>query len=442
MTTLRQAQASLRRWTRRAVLPGLDRTRRLLALLGHPERCCPAVQITGTNGKGSVAALVASVAQAAGYRTGRFTSPHLADERERITVDGKWATPAAFSASVSRLLPALRKLWRQGRPATSFEAWTVLAAEMFRARACELVVLEVGMGGRLDATSTWHDVRLSLLTNVRLEHTDFLGTTTDQILREKAGMARRGVPFLSAETDPALRRRLRALAKRQGFPVRFVGTRASDTVRILGWRRLPAGLAVDLKTRAQENFRLRIPLAGAFQAHNLALAAAACLELEQRGFPGLRLGLAAGCQRVQWPGRMEIISRRPVVVLDGAHNPAAAQVLAREFLEQGRSCLLVAGCMADKDAAGIVQALAPIARQAWTVTPPDPRGLEAQALAEIFQGLGVPSQPCTSMRAALAEALAGSTPKSCILVTGSLYLLEPARQAVRFLLSPKAIKTI
>lgn len=440
--TLRQAQAALRRWTRRAVLPGLDRTRRLLAMCGHPERCCPAVQITGTNGKGSVAALVSSVAQAAGYRVGRFTSPHLADERERITVDGRWASPAAFSAAVARLLPPLRRLWRQGRPVTTFEAWTVLAAELFRQARVQLAVLEVGMGGRLDATSTWHDVRLSLLTNVRLEHTDFLGDTTAKILREKAGLARPGVPLLSAEADPALRRQLRALARQRGFPVDFVGAYPGDGVRILGWRRVPLGLTVDLETRAQEVFHLRIPLAGAFQASNLALAAAACLELEQRGFPGMRRALPTGCRQVAWPGRLETICRRPMVILDGAHNPAAAQVVAREFQDQRKTCLLVAGCMADKDAVGIAQALAPMARRVWTVTPPDPRGLEARDLAEIFRRQGVPSQPCTSMKTAMTAAFAASTPKSCILVAGSLYLLAPARRAVRALDTARAAKSI
>jgi dihydrofolate synthase / folylpolyglutamate synthase len=439
---LQQAQAALRRWTRRAVLPGLDRTRRLLALCGHPERCCPAVQITGTNGKGSVAAMISAVAQAAGYRVGRFTSPHLADERERITLNGRWVTPAAFSASVARLLPPLKRLWRQGRPVTTFEAWTVLAADLFRAQGSQLAVLEVGMGGRLDATSAWQDVRLSLLTNVRLEHTAFLGNTAGKILREKAAMARPGVPFISAETVSGLRRQLRGLARRRSFPVQFVGTRSGDSVRILGWRRLPLGLAVELQAGAKEHFHLRVPLAGVFQALNVALAVAACLELEQRGFPGLRRALAKGCKQVAWPGRMETISQRPAVILDGAHNPAAAQAVAREFQEQGQSCFLVIGCMADKDTTGIAQALAPISRQVWTVTPPDERGLAAADLAGKFLRLGVPSQPCTSVKAALAAAIAASTRKSRILVTGSLYLLEPARRAANALFSPRTGKTI
>ncbi|MEW6517045.1 MAG: Mur ligase family protein [candidate division FCPU426 bacterium] len=428
---LQSAQAALRRWTKRAVLPGLERTRRLLELCGHPERCCPAVQITGTNGKGSVAALVSSMAQAAGYRVGCFTSPHLADERERITLDGKPAKAAAFAAAVKRLLPALQRMKRQGQPATTFEAWTVLAAELFRSQGAQLAVLEVGMGGRLDATSAWQDIRLSLLTNVQLEHTDFLGTTRQAILREKAGLARPGVPMLCAEPDPALRRQLQALGQGRGFPVKFTGARPGDAVRILRRQRVPGGLAVDLKVASRTNLQLRIPLAGAFQADNLALAVAAAGELETAGFPGLRRAIPAGCRRVKWPGRLETIHRRPWVILDGAHNPAAAQALAQEFREQDASCLLIAGCMADKDTTGIAAALAPIAQQAWTVTPPDARGLPAPELARIFRQQGVPARPCRTLAAAVRAAFSAAGLKSIILITGSLYLLEPARRIVR-----------
>jgi len=248
--------------------------------------------------------------------------------------------------------------------------------------------------------------------------------------------------LLSAEADPALRRQLRTLARQRGFPVQFVGTRSSDSVRIQGWRRLPFGLAVDLQAGAKEPIHVRVPLAGAFQAPNVALAVAACLELEQRGFPGLRRALAQGCRQVAWPGRMETISRRPAIILDGAHNPAAAQALAREFQEQGQSCFLVIGRMRDKDATGIAQALAPISRQVWTVIPPDERGLAAADLASIFQKQGTPACACSTLRLALKKALSAAGTRGTVLVTGSLYLSEPARQVVFSLLPPGFAKTI
>lgn len=428
--TLARLQAEFDRLTVRAVRPGLGRTRWLLRALGNPDRSCPAVQITGTNGKGSVAALVSTVLASAGYRVGRYTSPHLGRELERIWISGRTMTAAEYVRAARRLLPALRTLRRRRRPATTFEAWTVLAAEAFREAEVDLAVLEVGMGGRLDATTAWDRVLLSVLTNVRLEHTRELGPTEAAICREKLGIARPGVPLVSGVSQPELRHQIRAQARRLGCPVAFVGGPAA-AVRVADWRRTAQGIGLDLVLEGRRLRGLRVALRGEHQAGNAALAALALDRIGKAGFPVQEAVLRRGFETVVWPGRLELAALRPQVLLDGAHNPAAAQAIARELKASGPPVQLVMGVMADKDVSGILRALAPVTDRVWTVTPPDTRGLPAQDLAERWKELRIPAQARTGLGPALVAARAAAGPQGRVLVAGSLYILEPARAVLR-----------
>ncbi|MCK5218872.1 bifunctional folylpolyglutamate synthase/dihydrofolate synthase [bacterium] len=442
--TYARVRAAFHQLTIRAVRPGLIRTRKLLTYLGQPDATCPAVQITGTNGKGSVAALLSAVLTQAGYRVGCFTSPHLQDERERITLNGKKVPKRTFAAAGKRLLPGLKVLQQAGTPATTFEAWTVLAAEIFRQEGIDLAVIEVGMGGRLDATSVWKRVILSILTNVGLEHTRELGNTLSAICREKIAIARKGVPLLSAEARPGLRGLMRCQARRKLFPLEFAGRNSSDAVKVKIWKRTPKGLQIDLilkqrdltcnsthKVYCGENsFKIHIPWHGEFQVLNAALAVLAIKKLQQAGYEISGKDIRQGFKSAHWPGRMEMVGRKPKIYLDGAHNPAAVHALIQEWHLRSRKVYLVAGIVKEKDVSGMCREFAQAAKAVWTVAPPDPRALPAKELAKHFQAFGVKAEPQRSFQSALKKAVRAAGPRGTVLVAGSLYNIAPARRAL------------
>jgi len=425
-----QARARLQAVTVRAVRPGLDRTRRLLAFLGHPDQIIPMIQITGTNGKGSVAALADSALQAAGLCVGRFTSPHLADERERIAINGKPVSRTVFAAAVRRLLPELERMHRAGNPATAFEAWTALAAEVFRACRVGIAVMEVGMGGRLDATTAWQRTVLSVLTQVGLDHTAELGSTKEAICREKLGITRPGVLLVTGEGDPRLRRLIRQTGRQKCFPIRFAGI-PGDHAWAESWNRIAAGLRVAVNLHGK-TLKLAVTLAGSFQVGNILLAALAVASLAEAGFPVSAQAMRHGFRTVTWPGRLEKVRSLPDVYLDGGHNPEAALALAREWRERGKNVFLVMGVMKDKDASSMIKALAPVAGKVWTVSPPDAdRAMPAEELAQLWRSAGHEAQAARSYRQALARALQTAGQRGTVLVAGSLYNIAPARRALK-----------
>jgi dihydrofolate synthase/folylpolyglutamate synthase len=426
--TYTQAKTQLHRWTVQAIKPGLTRTRRLLELLGRPDAAIPAIQIVGTNGKGSVAALVHAALLAGGYRAGRFTSPHLEDERERIFLGPRMISRREFANGVQRLLPHLKKMHQKGAPATTFEAWTALSAVAFAQSQTQIVVLEAGMGGRLDATSVWENVIASVLTQVDLEHTRELGATLADIAREKMAIVRAGVPFFTAERRPVIRRQIARHARKVKAPFFTAGNNVQDQARILAWRRTPRGISLDLKFGKTNLRGLAVGLRGEHQTRNAALAALVVRQVSQNGFSIPEKLWRRAFEKVVWPGRLELAAKQPKIILDGAHNPAAAQVLAKEIREMFQGTYLVAGVMADKDVAGIVQALAPVAHRVWTVKPNPKRGLAAEELAEKFKALGLMAQACPTVGMALKKARQAAGRKGSIVVAGSLYLLGPARR--------------
>jgi len=428
--TYARVRAALHQLTIRAVLPGLARTRKLLAYLGHPDAAYPAVQITGTNGKGSVAALLSAVLTQAGYRVGCFTSPHLQDERERITLNGKKVSQRAFAAAGQKLLPGLKALQQAGTTATAFEAWTVLAAEVFRQDGIDLALVEAGMGGRLDATSAGKRVILSILTNIGLEHTRELGNSLSAICGEKIAIARKGVPLLCAEARPGIRGLMRAQARERIFPIEFAGMNSKDAVQVKAWKRTPKGQQIDLIFKQRNFIKIQIPWHGEFQVLNAALAFLAMHNLQKAGYQISGEDICQGFKCARWPGRMEIVSQKPKIYLDGAHNPAAVRALIREWHSRSEKVYLVAGIVRDKDVKGMCQEFAKAAKTVWTVAPPDPRALPAKELAECFQAAGVKAEPQTGFQSALQKAVQAAGTRGTVLVAGSLYNIAPARRAL------------
>ncbi len=402
---------------------------RLLERLGSPQDAYRIVHIAGSNGKGSTAAFAESILRAAGLRTGLYTSPHLIDFAERIRVNGRPVGARALARLVTRARPAGETVSREaGRGATFFEITTAMALLHFAEAKVDVAVIETGLGGRFDATNVVRPA-VCAITPIALEHQKQLGRTLGAIAREKAGILKRGVPAVSAVQTMAAREVLRARARALGAPLAFLG-------RDFHARRLAeGGFAYEgLEIRLP---RLRCALAGPHQIANAALALAAC---ERLASSGLRIGpeaMARGVAAARWPGRLEVVRRdpagRPLVVLDGAHNPAAARVLA-EALPRTFPCrrvLLVAGAMADKDLGALARALAPaVTRTGGVVIATAPvfeRSADPRLLADHFRRAGARVLVARTVPAAIDRAIARARPGDLVLVAGSLYLVGEAR---------------
>lgn len=410
---------------------GLGRTRALLRGLGDPQSGLRGALVGGTNGKGSVLALAASALRVAGYRVGETPKPHLVTYRERIQVDGRPIEPDAFARLVAEVLPVADRVARRLGPPTEFELLTAAIFRRFADADVEVALVEVGLGGRLDATHAW-DGGVAAITNVDLDHTAHLGPTVAAIAREKAAIIERGDLAVTGATGEALGV-IRRRALRVAAPLTVV-----RPAPVIGWDR--DGIDVELPRLG----RTRIGLRGRHQAANASVADALLDALEAAGIaaagPGAR---RTGYADARWPGRLELlrVDGRDVL-LDGAHNPAGAAALAtalddlRPFLAGGRDAVpppatLVVASMADKDVAGVIAALAasPLVRSARIVcTTIDPdRGMPAEALAGHWSA-ALPGSPVSiepDPIAAVERAIESSA--GPIVVAGSLYLVGAAR---------------
>jgi dihydrofolate synthase/folylpolyglutamate synthase len=404
---------------------GLDTTENILAELGNPQCRFPIVLVAGTNGKGSTAAFLQAFARAAGYRTGFYSSPHLENPRERIRIDGQAIAEDRLGKRLEGVVAAGER--RNRTAPTYFEALTAAAYAHFAAERVEVAVVEVGMGGRLDATNAADPV-VSVITPIALDHREYLGETLAAVAGEKAGILRPGVPAWIAEQEPAAEEALSAAAARVGAPLHAMGERVRLVgIEARGWE--GQDIRFDFEGRQRT---LSTRLLGAHQAGNLALAAAAALELAGFGFPRLDLdSITHGAAACRWPGRLEVIDL-PVgrrVVLDGAHNPAGAAALAAFVRQTGERVDLLFGALADKDAAAMLPAIAALAETITLTAPPSPRALDPRDLALLADGRAIHLE--ADPAAALDWALAHGDARLPLLVCGSLYLVGDLRAALR-----------
>jgi|SRR5262245_7956441 len=326
--------------------PGLERIETLLSAIGNPERSFRIVHIAGTNGKGSVSAMTAAILEAMGWRVGLYTSPHLFDLSERIRVNGRAIPPSALVDGVEALGTLIARL-----DATMFEAITALALDHFAHERVDVAVLEVGMGGRLDAT-TVGEPAAAVVTRIDFDHQAYLGTTLAAIAREKAAIIRSGVAF-TARQEPEAEAVIVSRARDVGVPLQMEGRELHAAARGSSLD----GQRLDLSGPGWRLDDVQCRLLGVFQPGNAVLAAAAARQMGADE-AAIRRGLATA----EWPGRFQIVSGDPIVILDGAHNPAGARALARSLVEYfpGRAVTLVIGVFADKDHRGILEALAPV----------------------------------------------------------------------------------
>jgi dihydrofolate synthase/folylpolyglutamate synthase len=404
---------------------GLDNIFAIVEGLGHPERAFQSIHIAGTNGKGSVTAMIDAALRAAGHRSARYTSPHLVDLRERFVIDGLLVDEETLCAAVARVRDAVDTLRRAGvlqAQPTFFEVTTAVAFELFHRAGVETAVLEVGLGGRLDATNVVVPI-VSAITSIALEHQRYLGSTLPQIALEKAGIVKSGVPVIVGEMDPSALEAIEAVARERGAPL----VRAWDGVSVAPTRPpddAPSSV-VALRTPARDYGEVTVGLRGAHQVGNAVVAVRVLEMLDEKGVSVPLEAVRAGLARPEWPGRLDLrrLADGRELLLDAAHNPAGAAALA-SYLDMWSSARLplVFAAMRDKDADGMLRALLPAVGRVVFTTASNARSADPRLLAEQAQKIR-PDMPCTivpSPGLAIADAWR-SSPR--IVVAGSIFLL-------------------
>lgn len=397
---------------------GLDTMARILEQLGRPDRAAPSILIGGTNGKGSVAAFLDAILAAAGRRSGLYTSPHLVRLNERIRIGGDDIDDDALAAHAGRVRNLLEAAVADGRlPAlpSFFEAITTIALLAFRDARVDVEVLEVGLGGRLDATNAV-EALVSVVVSIDLDHTERLGPTIERIAFEKAGIAKAGRALVSGVHQAEAVAVLRAECERRGGML----VPALERTRVTA----QDGARFTIETRAARYTDLRAGLAGRHQIDNARIAIVAAEELAQAiGFSLSADAVRAGLAHVRWPGRVQWIEGTPPVLLDGAHNPAGARALAAWLRERrGAPPVLLFGAMQGKDVEGILSPLAGLVERAILTRPRVARAAEPEDLRVAAGILGVPCQVVEDSSAAFASAR-DHAENTYVLVAGSLYLV-------------------
>ena len=406
--------------------PGLETIRGLLDRLGNPERDIAAIHIAGTNGKGAVAALCESVLRAAGYPVARYTSPHLVRVNERFLINGAAVDDAALESTAQEVEAVARILEEEQKAEiTFFEGLTAVAFVLFRRAGVKLVVLETGLGGRLDATNIVTPL-VSVITRIGLDHCDWLGDTVEKIAGEKAGIIKPGRPVVCAAMPDTARAVIAATAVQRH--ALFVD--AAETVSVQVTRSGLEGQTLSISTQERMLPPVRFPLAGAFQVENVCTAMAALETLAESGLALPDSAFVAGFENVCWPGRFQLASKEPPVIVDGAHNPSGAEAL-RQALKSCRVKApigLVTGFCGDKDVLTYLRVLAPAVKRAWGVATSNPRSLTANQTVGIMRMAGIDdADACESVQQALDKARAWATlNEGVILVCGSLFLAGEA----------------
>jgi dihydrofolate synthase / folylpolyglutamate synthase len=402
----------------------------LLERLGRPDRSYPCVHIAGTNGKGSTAAFLEKILREAGFRTGLNTSPHLERINERIRISGEDLADERFAEIFTRIHAVIEELLAEGKlraHPTYFECVTALAFEAFARARVDFAVIEVGLGGRLDATNVVTPV-VSIITRIDFDHENFLGHSLQEIAGEKAGILKAQVPAVFAAQLPEARQVLLERAKELRCPVVETSEafRVEDETVENGCVR---AAVVDIASR--KTFSLEPRLAGRFQLENALNAVAAARILQNRSYRITDENIANGVATAEWPGRMERLQTRPDVYLDGAHNPGAARELAR-FLDENfveRRVYLIFGAMRDKAVDEVTGMLFPRAHEVIFTQPGTPRAVSARQLAEMAGDHAKKFTVIEDAEQALESALSKAGPEDAVFITGSLYLVGELRHA-------------
>ena len=396
---------------------GLGRTRELLAALGDPQKNLKFIHVAGSNGKGSACAMFDAILRAAGYKTGLYISPYIQTFHERMQINGVNIPGERLAALTERVRAVAEGM--EDHP-SEFELVTAIAMQYFHEEGCDIVVLEVGMGGALDSTNAIDAPELAVITNIGLEHTEYLGDTIEEIAETKAGIIKPGCECVCYDGTREATETVRSVCERQGVP--FTGVDFS--------RLRPLDASLDGQRFAWDGREYSLALLGPHQLHNAALALTGIDALRSRGWNIPEAAVRRGLETVKWPARLEVLERAPLFLLDGGHNPQCAEALAQalDALLPGEKLVFLAGVLSDKDYPAILSRLLPYAREFVCVTPDSPRALPASELAAYLRGMGAEAAACETVPAGVAEARARAG-EGGVVAFGSLYLAGAVRTA-------------
>ena len=396
---------------------GLGRTRELLQKLGNPEKQLKFVHIAGTNGKGSCAAMLSSILEAAGYRVGLYTSPFINRFNERMQINHQCIPDGELAELTAYIRPFADGM---ADPPTEFELITALAMVYFARHQCDIVVLEVGMGGELDSTNIIDVPEAAVIMAMGLDHVKELGPTMADIARAKAGIIKAGGRVVSYGGNPEADAVIAAACREKNASLR-----QPDFAAIV-----PGDFSLEGQSFSYKGWHdLRIPLVGAYQMKNAAVVLETVEVLRQRGWHISDEAVVQGLKNTRWPARFEVLRRDPVFIVDGGHNPhgirATAESLRRLF--PGRKITFVTGVMADKDVEHILGLIVPLADQFFTVRPDNPRAMDAGELARRIEAMGAKATACASVRDGVDRAIQAEGPHGVACALGSLYMSGEVR---------------
>ena len=399
--------------------PGLERTLELLSIMGNPQDSLKFVHIAGTNGKGSTAAMTASVLQKAGYKVGLFTSPCIYKFNERIQVNGNHISDQDLADVTNFVRPLAASM--ADHP-TEFELVSCIGFEYFKRQNCDIVVLEVGMGGALDSTNVIKVPEVAVITNIGLDHTDFLGNTLEEIAETKAGIIKEGGDAVLYPGEEAVESVIERLCAE-----RNVRLKKADFGRI---ELLSHSLKGQRFTYNGNTYDL--PLLGVHQLHNAAMVLTILETLQEKGYAISQEHIYEGIKNVSWPGRFDIAREDPLFIIDGGHNPQCIEALAKNIKDYltDRKVIALTGVLADKDYARMYQPVMPFIEEFVCITPPTPRKLDATLLAQYLMETGAKATPCETIADGVKTALEKAGKEGVVLCFGSLYSIGDIRAAL------------
>ncbi len=402
-------------------IPGLGRTQELLEKMGNPEKKLKFVHIAGTNGKGSTAAMTASILSKAGYRTGLYTSPYIYRFHERIQVDGVEISDEDLTEITEYVKPLADSM---AQSPTEFELVCCIAFEYFYRKKCDIVVLEVGMGGAWDATNVIEVPEVAVITNIGLDHTEYLGDTVEKIAETKSGIFKphgHAVVYRSTPSVEAVYERVCA--------ERDVSLRKADFDGLVLKAHTLQGQVFDCGSRKN----LVLPLLGDHQLHNASVVLSIADTLIGEGWKISEQNIYDGIRDVRWPGRFDIVCRKPLFIIDGGHNPQCIEALVKNIRDYlaGKKVIALTGVLADKDYADMYKPVMPLVDRFVCITPPNPRKLEAEQLARYLQQAGAQAQASESILDGVKKAMDLAGEDGVVLCFGSLYSIGGIRDALK-----------
>ena len=401
-------------------IPGLGRTQTLLAKMGNPEKKLKFVHIAGTNGKGSTAAMTASILRKAGYRTGLYTSPFIYRFHERMQVDGVEISDEDLAAVTEYVKPLAQSM--EESP-TEFELVCCIAFEYFYRQNCDIVVLEVGMGGALDSTNVIEVPEVAVITNIGLDHTEVLGDTVEKIAETKAGIFKENGRAVVYRSTPSVEKVFEDICAE-----RNVSLKKADFEGLNLRSRSLEGQVFDCGAREE----LFLPLLGDHQLHNAAVVLSVADTLIEQGWKITEDNIRDGLRDTRWPGRFDVMGKEPLVIIDGGHNPQCIEALVKNIQDYllGKRLIVLTGVLADKDYADMYKPVMPYAEQFVCITPPNPRKLDAEKLAEYLELRGAKATACGSIPEGVRTAVELAGKDGVVLSFGSLYSIGDIRNAL------------